>query len=329
MTSASNALIYSSIKNNLTTTDQLNSSDYGRNSILLSGSTLTDQQVKDQLDNILDNTTVKRACCLEGLSSDTNSWQVPVRIPIPPDLSGLPSLNTDFGYYDVPVNVPKTMCATAGKDTDGKAVAYVKPKDPTYSKPCDDFYTLYCANMIAFYWDELTANNPTAAAFNSNQFADYKPECGCYNIGTDLIPATSDLSSKCIGYKNCKDARWDRGDTYLDSKSRKDCPDNITICKQVLTLPTVVQGNVNIEDNNFSQACGSEGTGIASQDTDTTTTNTTDTDTSTTIIDTIFPTYDSEAEDAAQVLSYYVILGIVLLIVLCCLSYSCYRSLRR
>src|SRR5277367_4239462 len=99
------ALASTSIKNNMTSSDQIK---YWRNA-LFQGGTPTDASVLSSLDRILSNTTIKRACCLGG--SDPNNFTVNVRIPIPSDYStNIPDINSQFGYIDKEVTVPASMC---------------------------------------------------------------------------------------------------------------------------------------------------------------------------------------------------------------------------
>ena len=69
------ALVSASIKNNLTTPDQIT---YWRNTLFQNG-TPTDSQVLNSLNNILSDTTIKRACCLGG--PDPNNFSVNVKFP--------------------------------------------------------------------------------------------------------------------------------------------------------------------------------------------------------------------------------------------------------
>jgi hypothetical protein len=250
-------LANTSIKNNLTSSEQLR---YWRNSVLMSGrGTVSDNQIKDILDKTLENTTIKRACCLGGVSAtEPNTFAVRVRIPIPKDFTTpLPDVNKKFGFIDKIVNVPASLCTDLPNA--GNPVTYKKParSDTTYNRPCDDFYKLYCANMLAFYIDEHQAVYP-GKKIDSELFAkDYKPECACFNLNSDFPPNVP-LSPRCLQYTGCSNDFYDQGIAYLDFRSRERCPENITICSQVIDLSnTNVGGNINISAE-LKNTCGNQ-----------------------------------------------------------------------
>jgi uncharacterized membrane protein YgcG len=250
-----NALANSTIKNNLQSPAQLR---YWRNSILMLGkSTLNDNEVKDTLDKTLVDTTIKRACCL-GARTGSDTFRVRVRIPLPPDYAqNIPDINKDFNFIDRIVEVPVSMCDRI-MSADGP-VAYRKPvkRNDTYSKPCDDFYKLYCANVLAFYIDEFQTKFP-GKKIDTDLFAkEYKQECACFNLNSEF-PDTVPLSPRCLMYTGCSDIYNDEGIVYLDPKSRKVCPESITICKQIIDLSNVRSGGeINISAELRNQ-CGNQ-----------------------------------------------------------------------
>ena len=256
-TNPRDALIDTSIKNNLTNPQQLR---YWRNSILMAGRNIRDDNIaRDILDRTLSNTTVKRACCLGAASStDPRSFAVQVRIPIPRDFNDLSDTNRDFGFIDKIVNVPRTMCDSL-QDSTGNNVRYARPNrsDTTYSRPCDDFYKLYCENMLAFYVDEYKRAHP-GQKIDSELFAtEYKPECACFNVNSDFPPNVP-LSPRCLQYAGCRNDLSDQGLVYLDFRSRDRCPENITICSQVIDLSnTTAGGNINISAE-LQNTCGGQ-----------------------------------------------------------------------
>lgn len=243
------ALVSASIKNNMTSQEQI---AYWRN-ILFSQGTPTDQQVKDALDQVLSNTTIKRACCLGG--PNPNLFNVNVRIPLPNNYSAdIPMINKNFGYIDKSVAVPSSLCKNL-PSLQGSAT-YAKPSSPDYSSPCDDFYTVYCANMRAFYNDEYQTTYPGKNPDSTSFSVDYKKECACYNPNPSFPPTF--LSPLCLLYPNCTKANSDQGQVYLDPLSRKPCPDNVTICQQVIDLSNAsAGGNINVSPE-LNNQCGSQ-----------------------------------------------------------------------
>jgi hypothetical protein len=248
------ALEHATIKNNLTSPDEIL---YWRSvPPVLGKSTMGDEQVKEVLDKTLENTTVKRACCL---GAGTNSLSVKVRIPLPKDYTDYANINKDFNFIDKAIQVPASMCKKV-ESADGP-VDYVKPnkRNENYTKPCDDFYKVYCANMLAFYIDEFEENYP-GKVINADKFAkEYKHECACFNLNSDFPPSTP-LSSRCLQYPGCNDAYNDLGLVYLDPASRKTCPESVVLCQQIIDVSnTSAGGSITITPELQNQCGGQPG----------------------------------------------------------------------
>ncbi|VBB18533.1 hypothetical protein YASMINEVIRUS_996 [Yasminevirus sp. GU-2018] len=247
------ALVSASIKNNLTTPGQLS---YWRDRLFKLG-TPTDDQIKNNLDNILSNTTIKRACCLGG--TDPNNFNVNVRIPLPENYTtGIPEINTKFGYIDKVVSVPSSMCKNLPTAT-GRA-DYTKPakNNPTYNGPCDDFYDVYCANMLAFYNDEYTSTYPNQKPDNKKFVSQYKPECACFSPDA-TIPQSVNYGPLCFMAQNCNTANNDSGTVYLDYRSRGTCPSSLTICNQIVDLSGAQAGGNIVVSPEMKNECKSNG----------------------------------------------------------------------
>ena len=150
------ALVYSQLTNNL------NSSVMGDTQwdTLLNDLNVDRTQISSQLNDILSNTTVKRACCMKNPTSSDDPF-INVRIPIPMGYTVSDDNKTwkEFGYIDKRVVVPKAMCDTQ----------YTKG-----SEKCDQFYKLYCENAKAFFMEE------NGGKFDQAKFSSYKPDCACY-----------------------------------------------------------------------------------------------------------------------------------------------------
>jgi hypothetical protein len=237
MTEPISVLVASSIKNSLTSKEQI---DYWRKN-LFSDTTLTDQQVLDALDSILSNTTIKRACCLG--KADGDFFNVDVRIPIPPDYSeNVSDINKKLGYIDKTVKVPKTMCNYL--QSPKGLTTYEKPTSPDFGSPCDDFYSLYCANTKAMYDDEYKniypGKNPDFTTFSNG----YKKECACFNRSSSF--PSNNLSPLCLLYPNCTQEDSKYGDVYLDVSSRKTCPSNVSLCVQAIDSIKTKPDSINV-----------------------------------------------------------------------------------
>ena len=230
------ALVYSAIKNNLTV-EQMKQV---QGSFINTDSSLTDAQFRDQ---IMDNTTIKRACSMyygkPGVPQD--SFNINVRIPTPEDYqydnsSVKTPTQKKFGYIDKLVNVPASMCDDL---------------DVTHryqNSAADDFMSLYCRNMYAFYLEECATLGTTPSDDEFGSF--YKPECACYidkpsYLTGDGIPATC-FAPGCSSNDG----------SYLDPNSRNGC--SVTICQTNLNLSNVTAGeSVNV-NSKVSQACGNQ-----------------------------------------------------------------------
>ena len=253
-------LVNTSMSNNLIDNKQL---EYWKNSVILSTySSLSDNDAKAKLDNVMSNTTIKRACCL-GADNGDGTFAVKVKIPITPnfeDYNSLEDFNKKFQYVEQTVKVPKNLCNNL-PSAHGNA-SYVKPNknNSTYSSPCDDFYGLYCGNALAQYADDYarlynTDSNPDPEIFAKL----YKKECACYNFDSS-VPNALSISPKCLLYPECTDVNNDIGLTYLDPMSRSDCPQTINICQQLMNFSGLhAGGNVTITPD-MSNKCGQTGT---------------------------------------------------------------------
>lgn len=281
------ALVNASIQNNMTSAKQIAYWQGTGTFSKINGSTnATD--IKTYLNNVLSNTTIKRACCLGG--PNKNNFTVNVRIPIPAnyDTSDLPAINQSLGFIDKTVTVPSTLCNNL-MIKDGTLATYAKnsPTNPTYNTACDDFYAVYCANMRAQYNDEFSTVYP-GQTVDMNQFVQYyKPECSCY--AWDVPPAARMYSPMGLGYTNCTSTDNDAGNVYLDPASRDPTkkPSELVICSQLINLAGAQAGGDIHIDASLTQNCGNNPTmtptitSTPSTPTSTTTTKPTSTSTST------------------------------------------------
>lgn len=339
MSTISDVLATATIKNNMILPKQL---EYWRQRLFVNG-THTDDQIKQYLDDILSSTTIKRACCLNG----ADKKKINVRIPIPKNLSleGLPQINKDFGYIDKIIEIPSGLCnslkTSSGKDK------YVKPdkSDTNYNKPCDDFFDVYCSNMLTLYNGEYKSIYPNSTPNYDKFVNEYRPECACYNPNSTLASIKLPYGPRCLMYPKCTNANYDNGITYLDPLSREKCPDNLTICNQVIDLSNArAGGNINISPE-LQNTCGSSSSQSSSSSTiktDDTKTNETSSTTNNTNVneetnyvisewynDLYKNMYDkyvntSETEDGKPNYVFYGTIAIIILIILCMCSSSSY-----
>jgi hypothetical protein len=287
--SYTDVLQYTQLKNNLTTQDDL--TKYNLNLIQTPPSNMKNT---DYYDNILSNTTMKRACCMNSKYASTltnpNSYPVTVRIPIPKDYvvdDNAPSNLVDtwkkFGYIDKTIYVPSSVCSNI-KDPFGNAT-YTN----TDGNSCSDFMQLYCSNVRKFYDDELAT---LGGEFDEFEFPKYKPECACYSKVPDYIKKTSPSSPRSCYMVDCM------GDgtgieNYVDPSSRVPCQSNF--CSSAINV-----GNIEASSGgliNFTPSielkCSSEISKIKQNQTLNNTTNDTTNNNSSTTIPTITETQPS------------------------------------
>lgn len=287
------ALAHAEIKNNMTSPEQM---ENWRSTVFFGSTDKSNEQIKDQLDAVLSNTTIKRACCLGAEDANKpGNYKVNVRIPVPKgwQAGDGPQVGLDYGFIDKEVSVPKTMC-DAVKSSDGSTTKYSRPdKDDTNrNEQCDQFYEVYCPNMLQLYMDESGVTNVSAQMGNPamrQQFADkfavyYKPECACYNM-LGSFPANSELSARRLAFTGCTNSQRDKGVVYLDQKSRNQAVPSVTICTQVANLSGASAGNdINVQTymqnncgNNSSSSSGTDTGGATSGTTSGTTGSSTNT----------------------------------------------------
>jgi len=234
MANVVDALVYASIKNNVSTDAD------GINSIIQYTSGLIPAQtgatIGPTLNGILDDTAIKRACCL-------GKGTVDVRIPIPKEIQLGTVLSSDvlqkkFGYYDKTVTVPKELCPKGYNRID-------TPNDNATINNCDVFYKTYCQNAIASYNKMVTSMGGT---FKPDDFILFKPECACF------VPANSygldgtgfNVVPKCW-YTGCDAGSFNAGKIWLDSASRGTQNCDITYCKNIMEFNNLTAGgNINI-----------------------------------------------------------------------------------
>ena len=237
-----NPLVFTSIKNNISG-DKYIKYKLDR---LIQNSLINDNP--KYLDNILRDTTLKRACCL-GLSS------IPVRIPIPvPNTISESSNEAVFGYYKVNVPIPPSMCGKLD-DGNGNAVTYGKNPvgtleagEPNFQ--CKNFYNLYCANMNYLLDEELSARGQT---YKPGMLNEYSPECSCFErFPANLIDPPPNTPKSCYA-TNCEKNQNTYWESYFE------CKNPVNFCSIINNLITGDVTNSQIQLNpQVKQTCGSE-----------------------------------------------------------------------
>jgi len=202
-------------------------------------STVTD------LDKLINNTTIKRACCLRNATDDNLGYKINVKLPyvasVVNAMTGVDATTkanwARLGFMTKEVVVPKTMCS----DIDG--VDYrINPATPgTYDK-CDKFMISYCENAKHLYNLDLSGT-----PFLDADFITTTPECGCHidrplNFKSSVQPACF-AGTWCLGNSSA----------YKDNSTRTNGACSIQECTSIMNLGdwNSVMGAA-ITDNKFS-----------------------------------------------------------------------------
>jgi len=249
-----NALIYTSIQNNIPQSDP-------RFNKLVTKLGLTSGEanvVSNQIDNILSETTLKRACCIanqkgpnySNQSADGKYIGIDVKIPTPPNYEysndSMGSTQKKFGYINTKMYIPKEMCNQVGIDL-------TNPNNNVDS--CNKFFGAYCENQKYFY------NLENSGEYNANEFFNYSNyECPCYADYPPRFfsdPGAENGGGVCY-LPNCA---LDTGGqlVYFDPASQavnNVCTANI--CSQINTTvaaEAMGQGTINISSEN-TMKCG-------------------------------------------------------------------------
>ncbi len=237
-----NALAYTSIINNLTSSEEHQD-------------IYNDLQIADinnkSIQNILDNTAMKRAVCnpQPGFQPG-DDYQINIEVPISDKIREPLPDQEKFGYLPVQLTIPY----------DNKTILNLKSQGYTSnSKQCDDFYYIYCKNMYKNYLNYVKATGGTPTL---QEWSDFKKECSCYGVIPDWmnnVPEAKNLPKKCwmVG---CEPNQQ----VYLDPTSQGDVECNVQICNQINTYQELQAKTINIDDR-VNMKCGEDVNGNGKQ----------------------------------------------------------------
>ena len=197
------------------------------------------------LNNMLSNTTIKRACCLGNEDSTKKNFRITVKIPYVEDIAKNITPRPDavtlenwrkLGYMHKEVLVPKEMCPGD----------YRKPNntDGTFTQ-CDKFYQLYCENSKLLYNMDVSNN------YNEEDFRVASPDCGCYldkpaSFPTGIQPAC--YTGFCYSVPVA----------FTDPATRQDGACTVNNCTSVFNigdLQALTGGQIEAQFN-LNQTCG-------------------------------------------------------------------------
>ena len=214
------------------------------------------------INNLLDQTTIKRACCMAKNNGGNNKitvngqdfYTINVKIPTPENYSYYGDATSQeqkkFGFVMSEVNVPANMCLNIDPEFN------INSESSSSFDKCNNFYASYCENQKYLY---LLENNQD---YDPDEFYNYSnQECACYE---DLPPGvTEGVPHSCFLTHCDKD---DINTTYLDAASRaSSC--TASFCTQINQM-----GNMDAQDggtinvaNKYKQTCGSSTTASSSE----------------------------------------------------------------
>ncbi len=200
-----------------------------------------------QIDNLLDKTTIKRACCLNSGKSgmqDAKVYEVDVRIPLPKGVQG-EKTGTKYGYYDKTIKIPKEICEMDEfKDFD-----YAGEGGNT---KCDQFYRAYCENILDDF-RKLTGADKDPKKFDMQEFGNFKPECACFVPPLEGLTKEQKMIPQCW-FDKCGLS------PYRPSNMRTECKLNIQQCIQNVTnqIGNVESSDLQIEKANLVNNCSQD-----------------------------------------------------------------------
>jgi len=206
---------------------------------------IADDTSDNIIQNLLSDTTIKRACCLKNSDpEDPLSYNVTVKLPYLD--SAVPGTNLQkltlykkFGFINKKIKVPVSMCPPV----------YVGPaSNDGNSHACDNFYRLYCENAKQMYANDASKIGNT---YNPAYLSTYAPDCACFMdtpiSATKVQPACYAIG--CLtGGKN----------VYRDRETRKEGACTINQCNSYIDM-----GGLRAEDGGqiglsttVNQTCG-------------------------------------------------------------------------
>ena len=191
-----NALTYANITNNLSEIAQ-------KFVVSRTFSGQIDMSKEKQIFNdILDNTTIKRACCLRNTtkSKDGDNLSITVKIPLPSDSTYDLSCGSGateckkYNYIEKKIDIPKTMCNNLAPDESLTQENNIYKKVPytNNSNECAKFMAVYCENVKEYYKKTLDKK-----AYTPAEFSLFSPQCACYGDPDGTLTVSPSVSPVC------------------------------------------------------------------------------------------------------------------------------------
>lgn len=199
-------------------------------------------EAQKKLNDILKTFNLKRGCCLQVEDpKNSKNYIIPILTKNKGNFNNttLGNIYNKIGKYDNPTSFPKSLCSKLDN-------AYSNSN----STACQNLYATYCTKSI---------NDYKKIFGNLNNFAEFKPECGCYIPPPDYIKKSGINIPQICFAPSCERKKG----IMLDAVSANPATNcSITLCTANIDL-----GNVSSEIggvstiNKINQNCGNIGGG--------------------------------------------------------------------
>ena len=261
------ALIYASIPNIINSTNFLNkdarnwNSDNQGNPVdtttldgfinFTTDINVTTSNRDEEMQQILKNTTLKRACCLKNEDrNNSNNYVVTVKLPyVDSQVSGTDLLKNTlyrkYGFMNKQISIPKSMCSLP--DVSGY-LGYDVKDGRTHPK-CDDFYKLYCENVKHMYANVAKSLNQT---YDSQFLHTYAPDCACF---VDTPKSSTKVQPACYANSCLISGR----NVYRDRETRNNGACTLNQCITIQNFDKIIADSGSSIDLStpINQTCGS------------------------------------------------------------------------
>ncbi len=222
---------------------------------------------------ILKNTTIKRACCM-AKPGNTGNYSINVKIPYysayydTRSRIGNDQTMQDYGFINYEVQVKKEYCNNPlyGTGTD------FREGDFRDSDSCKKFYAVYCLNKLNDFiikeGKTIDSLNNTSDKFNFQKYQQISDECGCYSYSLpsdggqnldSIVPRNFRMCNDqdvASGNKNSSGTLYPHPNILLSDHEKKKWEG--TFCTTLFNLSNFAADQININGITSTQGCGSK-----------------------------------------------------------------------
>ena len=193
-----------------------------------------------QLNQLLDNTTIKRGCCMRKKTGDKATVKVKIPRPATYPIEVKGTVEDRFNYIEKIVTIDANVC-------DSKEYELYSPQ----STDCNDFMQSYCQNVKEDYVSMLDKSK----SFDQSEWSSYSPECSCY--GQTAEESAPGVFTGLNVPPKCYMPSCGASTSYIDPKSSAgEC--NMTICNALFQASDLAAGNNISVQSKVEQNCGQQ-----------------------------------------------------------------------